>query len=339
MARTAYYIEYHGQPDLLIRAFVGLAGPYNPNMVSNYIPHPYLVYVLNPNARYQDFYGQPPRQFINSLGFRGKEFSKQKKPGVYRIICMGGSTTYSLHERNEAMTYPQMLEDNLNSVFDSPRFEVINAGTPGWTSAESLMNLQFRLLELQPDMVISYEAVNDTYAMRVEDEGKSDYSNFRQIVDYSQATRFERFLFSASAIYRFYFLYSRKISFDINQISTKGYPPDATILKNLNNATGNYFRSNQNSMIAIAKSRNITPVLVTMGHGPWLPIIQKLNQITREIAEQNSVKLVDFEATSQIRYFLGDNIHLTHEGNKALVQLLVASFAGGDLPFHKRNAN
>ena len=74
-----------------------------------------------------------------------------------------------------------MLEDFLNSSFDSPRFEVINAGTPGWTSAESLINLQFRLLELNPDMIIIYEAVNDTFAMRMAEEGRSDYSNFRQV--------------------------------------------------------------------------------------------------------------------------------------------------------------
>src|SRR5215471_19009945 len=36
MARGAYYVLYNGQRDRLIQAFIGSAGGYNPNMVSNY---------------------------------------------------------------------------------------------------------------------------------------------------------------------------------------------------------------------------------------------------------------------------------------------------------------
>jgi len=46
------------------------------------------VYALNPNGRYYEaFYGEKPHHVVNSLGFRGKEFSKENAPGVYRIIC------------------------------------------------------------------------------------------------------------------------------------------------------------------------------------------------------------------------------------------------------------
>jgi len=315
---------------------MGSAGRYNPNMVSNYVPHPYLVYALNPNTRYyEDFYGKKPQHLVNSLGFRGKEFSKEKAPGVYRIICIGGSTTFSLHEKDETKTYPQMLEDFLNSNFDSPRFEVINAGTPGWTSAESLINLQFRLLELNPDMVIIYEAVNDTFAMRMAEEGRSDYSNFRQVINYKQATAPERFLFSLSAIYRLYFIKTREIALDINSMAAKPYPPEKTILENLDKGTGKYFRSNMESMVVIAQSRGITPVLMTMGHGPWHPSLMQLNQITREVAKAKGAVLVDFEITSAPAYFLGDFVHLTREGNTAMARLLVDNLSRQNLPFHK----
>lgn len=347
MARGAYLVLYPGQKDRLIQAFMGLAGKYNPDMVSNYVPHPYLVYVLNPRQTYLEFYGQPPKHFINSLGFRGKEFTKEKSPGVYRIICIGASTTFSLGESDETKTYPQQLEDDLNSVFDSPRFEVINAGTPGWTSAESLINFQFRLLELKPDMIITYEGVNDTFAARMKDEGKSDYSNFRQIVDYKPATALERFLFSVSGIYRFYFIHSRNISFDINSISTKPYPEPDVLIKNLDTATGKIFRSNLESIVAIAKSRNITPVLMTMGHGVgwdqalrkpvrYHPVLARFNQITRDVAGETGADLVDFEAVAQPSYFLEDLIHLKREGNTAMAQFLVKSFSAGAFPFHKR---
>jgi hypothetical protein len=70
-----------------------------------------------------------------------------------------------------------------------------------------------------------------------------------------------------------------------------------------------------------------------MGHGPWHPILLKLNQINREVAAKTGAKLVDFEVTSQPSYFLDDLVHLTREGNTA--EMLVQSFSTGEFPFHK----
>src|SRR5436309_2111017 len=216
-----------------------------------------------------------------------------------------------------------MLEDALNDAFKSPRFEVINAGTPGWTTAENLINLQFRLLELQPDMVIVLEGVNDTYAMRMEEEGKSDYSKFRKIVDYSPATPLEKYLFNVSALYRLYLVRSGRVATEIYGISAQPYPSKERVLENLNKSTGKYFRSNMESTVALAQSRGIKPVLMTMGHGPWHPSLIRLNQITREVAAAKGATLVDFEVTSQPGYFTADLVHLTRRGNTAMVQLLV----------------
>src|SRR5262249_15524258 len=125
------------------------------------------------------------------------------------------------------------------------------------------------------------------------------------------ATALERFLFSLSAIYRFYFIQTHQIVLDINAMASKPYPSEQKILENLNKATGNYFRSNMESMVVIAQSRDITPVLMTMGHGPWHPSLMRLNQITREVAKAKGAVLVDFEITSAPSYFLGDFVHLS----------------------------
>jgi len=338
VASGIYSFRYGGEQDRLIRAFVGLEADYDPKMVSNYAPHPYLVYALNPNTRYyyESFYGKAPKHFINGLGFRGKEFTTQKPSGVYRIVCIGGSTTFSYHETDETKTYPQLLEDALNATFESPRFEVINAGTPGWTTAENLINLQFRLLALEPDMVVIYEGVNDTFAMRMDDEGKSDYSNFRQIVNYTPPSAMERFLFRASRIYRLYFVSTRQVASDITAIAAKPFPPEKELLENLDKGTGKYFRSNMESMVVLAQSRGIKPVLMTMGHGPWHPSLIRLNNLTREVAAKRGAALVDFEVTSQPSYFVEDLIHLTRTGNTAMARLLVERFSELDLPFKKK---
>ena len=120
-----------------LRVFMGLEADYLPNMVSYYKPHPYLVYTLNGDSvQYRkNFFGDQQGYYLNQWGFRGKECSPIKPEGTYRIVCIGSSTTFCMKEMDETKTYPQMLENTLNRIYQSPRFEVINAGTPGWTTA------------------------------------------------------------------------------------------------------------------------------------------------------------------------------------------------------------
>ena len=90
------------------------------------------------------------------------------------------------------------------------------------------------------------------------------------------------------------------------------------------------------SMVVLAQSRGIKPVLMTMGHGPWHPSLIRLNNLTREVAAKLGALLVDFEVTSQPSYFVEDLIHLTRTGNTAMARLLVERFSEFDLPFKKK---
>src|SRR5262245_22655102 len=91
----------------------------------------------------------------NALGFRGEEIAIEKTAGTVRIACCGGSTTYG-----EGVVYdyklsmPYLLEHALRA--EGHQVEVINAGCPGWTSLETLINFETRLLELQPDYIVVY---------------------------------------------------------------------------------------------------------------------------------------------------------------------------------------
>ena len=51
-------------------------------------PHHYLAYYPSPG------YAKGENRH-NSLGYRGEEFAVPKPPSVYRIVCLGGSTTYT----------------------------------------------------------------------------------------------------------------------------------------------------------------------------------------------------------------------------------------------------
>ena len=59
-----------------------------------------------------------------------------------------------------AKNYPSLLNDYLRSAgFDS--VEVINAGVSGYTSYDNLINISFRVLPLEPDLIIIYQGFND----------------------------------------------------------------------------------------------------------------------------------------------------------------------------------
>ena len=99
MGRFAYHQLFDEKKDLMLQAFFGIGGDYTPNMVSNFLPHHYLVYVLNPMTRvtHEKYFGDKPSHYVNPLGFRGKDFEKKKPAGTYRIVCIGGSTTFGLY--------------------------------------------------------------------------------------------------------------------------------------------------------------------------------------------------------------------------------------------------
>jgi len=129
-----------------------------------YIDHPYLIKVPRPNFSRLNI---PHRNFnptsfnFNSLGYRGKEFNLTKGKNIIRIVALGGSTTWGDGATNDSTTYPAILEEILNDKFETLTIEVINAGVPGYNSAESFINLVFRASKIEPDIVLVYHTHND----------------------------------------------------------------------------------------------------------------------------------------------------------------------------------
>jgi hypothetical protein len=98
---------------------------------------------------------------INSLGFRGDEIAQKKPANTVRIACLGASTTFSTEVSNNHATWPAQLQTALEREYPGVAFEVINAAVPGYVITDNLINLRHRVLPLDPDLVIYYEANND----------------------------------------------------------------------------------------------------------------------------------------------------------------------------------
>lgn len=57
--------------------------------------------------------------------------------------------------------------------------EVINAGVPYYSTWDTLVNMAFRLPELEPDLVIVYHAINDVYARNMPPKCYRGYNPMR----------------------------------------------------------------------------------------------------------------------------------------------------------------
>ncbi|HJQ14248.1 MAG TPA: hypothetical protein VJ830_05810 [Anaerolineales bacterium] len=91
---------------------------------------------------------------INSHGLRGPEPTYAKSSGTYRILNLGDSVVMGWGVREED-TYGQQLESLLNEAGSSDlRFEVINAGVPGWSLENALSFLEEEGLNYDPDLVV-----------------------------------------------------------------------------------------------------------------------------------------------------------------------------------------
>ena len=98
---------------------------------------------------------------INSLGFRGDELSRVKPKGTVRIAVLGASTTFCAESSSNHTTWPHRLQEKLQAVYPNVHIEVINAAFSGYVADDNLKNLQHRVLPLDPDLVIYYEANNE----------------------------------------------------------------------------------------------------------------------------------------------------------------------------------
>lgn len=77
---------------------------------------------------------------------------ERKTSGEYRILCIGGSTTYNGGPVN---SYPAQLEKVLNESQTDISYRVINKGLPAQGTTHILYELEDNINTFEPDMVIA----------------------------------------------------------------------------------------------------------------------------------------------------------------------------------------
>ena len=125
---------------------------------------------------------------INSLGFRGDEFSSEKPDDVYRIFMLGGSTMFGHGATSDQTTIPGYVQQFFQNHEDKFRIEIINGGIQGADSYAELKLTETKLLSYSPDMVIVYDGWND---LREENTAETIRDNWNLICEIGQQNNFD----------------------------------------------------------------------------------------------------------------------------------------------------
>lgn len=100
---------------------------------------------------------------LNRYGFRGPEIEQEPDPGRTRVMVLGASEAFGLHE-SERKEFPAQLDAALGR--DGGSYEVINAAIPGMTAGSMIRNWEHWSSRFRPQVVVIYASplfyLNDT---------------------------------------------------------------------------------------------------------------------------------------------------------------------------------
>jgi lysophospholipase L1-like esterase len=88
----------------------------------------------------------------NALGLRGAE-PRPRRANTFRIVCLGDSFTWGFGVQTSD-TFAARLEQALADKYPALDIQVLNAGVPGYGTADQLRFLESRSAMLDPDLVV-----------------------------------------------------------------------------------------------------------------------------------------------------------------------------------------
>jgi lysophospholipase L1-like esterase len=313
-----------------------------------YSPHRYLGYYPTPN------YVRGKNRH-NSLGYRGEEIHIPKPDGQFRIACLGGSTTYTGKIEDYKMSYPYLLEKYLRGK-GYKNVDVVNAGAASWSSWESLINFELRVLDLDPDMIIVYHGINDIHPRLVWPPGayQGDNSGHRapnqvgismpSIFEYSTLLRIlminagitishaalERTLDKSPETYYGFLFRIQKL----RGVYPQGIFKEISAEEMLKTNKPVFFERNIRNIAAIAKNLGIKVILSSFAYSPlfseyprissweYVSAYAENNHLLEELAEEMDVHFFDFASKfpTEKRYYT-DGRHVSEEGVQLKAEL------------------
>ncbi len=331
---TRVFLARYGAPGLhlLVEDYARLARGDTTRF--RFVPDPVLPYRLKPDfVSRPDSAGQQTRH--NAAGFRADAPFPAKRPGVLRIVCLGGSTTYGVGVTANSATYPAALERFLNGDFRPPAWdaaEVFNLGVGGYTTREVALTLDQYALPLQPDIVLLQSGFNDI-APRFYADFEPGYRHFRKKMKNLALNPAARVLLRSRLITVAAWAAGMAEPLTLQSRTQYPLPPAAEAHGNLARHGPETYRAHLTAMVERIQREGIQAWLLTQAHhfcpafeAPTeeMRLLDKAyrrgliehNAVQRQVARDTAARLVDLEqAMPPTRTHFQDPIHMTEAGN------------------------
>jgi lysophospholipase L1-like esterase len=220
---------------------------------------------------------------INNLGFRGEDYNPARFSIYNRILCLGDSCTFG-GEVGYGLNYTERLGYYLNKTHPNPLYKVLNCGVPGYSSYQ-ILNMYRQYVDIfKPSTVIVWTASNDRdFAIYYPDkEFEKQEAHAYYLRTFLRQSHFCVFL--ASLISKFE---NQEYTQEKRKLASKNLD-DRYSRVSLDD-----FRANLQEIIDISRKRHIRVILLTRHWYIRDRLIDKYNNVIRQLAEKNNVEMVD----------------------------------------------
>lgn len=274
---------------------------------------------------------------VNEERLRGPEIVAGKEPGTFRILCLGGSTTFGTGFLADHETYPAQLESALAKRLPERRIQVLNAGVPGYQTVDSYANLQ-RLRHLDPDLILVYHAINDIAWAADLGEFYFQPETTTRPLTRLERRRIDADSFFPQAVYNRLFRWHHKPSREtprqsIPQRYEDGFAANLGRIVELARSIGSdvAFITFEIGIDptwppekSAEKAAHYTLGAVHLRYAEIAPTVRRYNARTRRVAADLGVPLLDIEGRiSKDDEFWADPVHLSTRGTTRMVALVL----------------
>lgn len=296
----------------------------------------------------------------NSLGFRGPEKPLEWNK-YFTIFTVGGSTTecrYLSDGRTWSDNLYKKLSDSVSRIW------LNNAGFGGHSSFGHLVLLQDYIIKLRPNMVIMLVGINDVarddLSLSDKFSMKGTYGSIASF--FTKNSELANLLANIVRVKRAKsnhlvdtYVDLHKSKFDTLTV------PEEVIQRKIKMHEKDWlpdYKKRLDSIVKISRINGIDPVLVTQpalcGEGidsltsadlekhrvydnvnglEWWKIMEKYNDVTRRVALENSVFLIDLARTMpKSSLYFYDLVHFTNEGALKVSEIIYSEL----LPYIKK---
>jgi len=270
--------------------------------------------------------------YTTPIEMRCRKIAISKPINTFRIIALGGSTTWGAQAKDDE-TYPYYLEEMLNypQRAYAKRFEVINAGISGADIAKLTDVLKNEMVKLNPDLVIIYVGWNDVMsAIQVT-------NNAETLSNKTVLWLMRHSLFFVSIREKLAYMLHKHAEYAWCQF--KKDKPSADII--LDHPSFGQFEYNLRQLIGYLGGRKIKSVLIRFPYRIyhdkptpqefnltsyfWKPAIEKIYAIMDSVSRETGTPVIDcetrFNNIDKTKLFF-DVMHMTPEGNKIFAEVV-----------------